>query len=63
MIDLGPLRCFSPERWEALCRSLQPEDKKEGQRWLWGLTKREAGRAIALACPPLTMRKDYEYPL
>jgi hypothetical protein len=43
MIDLGPLRALSPERWEALCRYLQPQGKKEGHRWFCGSVAGEPG--------------------
>jgi hypothetical protein len=48
MIDLDALRCFSPEQWEALCRDLQPQGKKEGHRWICGSVKGEPGRSFSV---------------
>lgn len=48
MIDLGPLRCFSPQRWETLCRDLQPLGKQEGHRWICGSVKGEPGRSFSV---------------
>ena len=48
MIDLGPLRSFSPERWEALCRYLQPGGEKEGHRWFCGSVAGEPGHSFSV---------------
>jgi hypothetical protein len=46
MIALDPLRQFSVERWDALCRYLQPLGKKEGMRWVCGSVNGEAGHSF-----------------
>jgi hypothetical protein len=48
MIDLDSLRCLSPQQWEALCRDLQPQGKKEGHRWFCGSIKGEPGHSFSV---------------
>jgi hypothetical protein len=45
-INLAPLRHLSAERWEALCRYLQPRGRKEGYHWLAGSVNGEPGHSF-----------------